>query len=135
VHGDLHFDNTIYCADTGKFTLIDWRTDFANKTYGDIYYDLAKILGGIWLNYRAVKQNKLGYQEFNGCATLSIPSVENPQLYEDILHDWVKANNLDWKKIKILVPLIYLNMSPLHESPFDKFLISLAQLNFSKIFS
>jgi len=29
--------------------------------------------------------------------------------------------------------LIYLNMSPLHEAPFDKFLIALAQLHFSQI--
>jgi aminoglycoside phosphotransferase (APT) family kinase protein len=29
IHGDLHFDNTIYDPFTDKFTAIDWRTDFA----------------------------------------------------------------------------------------------------------
>jgi hypothetical protein len=39
----------------------------------------------------------------------------------------------DWDKVRTLVPLIYLNMAPLHEAPFDKFLIALAQLLFSQL--
>lgn len=133
IHGDLHFDNTIYNQDTNEFTAIDWRTDFAGEIYGDIYYDLAKMLGGIWLNYRAVKNEELGYTERADYATLTIPSVENAQVYEDILRSWVVSKGLNWTKVKTLVPIIYLNMSPLHESPFDKFLVALAQLHFSKL--
>jgi hypothetical protein len=133
IHGDLHFDNTIYDADTDRFTAIDWRTDFAGNIYGDIYYDLAKMLGGIWLNYRAVKDGGLDYYEKADYATLTIPSVDNAEVYEDILRGWVIANGLDWAKVKTLVPIIYLNMSPLHEAPFDKFLVALAQLHFSKL--
>jgi thiamine kinase-like enzyme len=133
IHGDLHFDNTIYEPATDRFTAIDWRTDFAGNTYGDIYYDLAKMLGGIWLNYRAVKDGGLDYYEKADYATLTIPSVDNAEVYEDILRGWVIANELDWAKVKTLVPIIYLNMSPLHEAPFDKFLVALAQLHFSKL--
>jgi choline kinase len=133
VHGDLHFDNTIFDPTLNKFTAIDWRTDFAGLAYGDMYYDLAKMLGGIWLNYRLVKNNELEYTERVDYATLKIPSVENADLYEDILRSWVQQRGLDWKKVKTLVPIIYLNMSPLHEAPFDKFLIALAQLHFEKI--
>jgi len=43
------------------------------------------------------------------------------------------ARGHDWDKVKTLVPIIYLNMSPLHEAPFDKFLIALAQLFFSQL--
>jgi NDP-sugar pyrophosphorylase family protein len=133
VHGDLHFDNMVYDTATDKFTAIDWRTDFAGGIYGDMYYDLAKMLGGIWLNYRAVKNNELGYTELSDYATLTIPSVDDPKTYEDILRSWVVRNGLDWVKVKTLVPIIYLNMSPLHEAPFDKFLVALAQLHFSKL--
>jgi len=133
VHGDLHFDNTIYDPATDKFTAIDWRTDFAGETYGDLYYDLAKMLGGIWLNYRRVKNGDLSYTEKSDYATLTIPSVDNPQIYEDLLRSWVERQGLSWYKVKLLVPIIYLNMAPLHEAPFDKFLVALAQYHFSKV--
>jgi NDP-sugar pyrophosphorylase family protein len=132
IHGDLHFDNTIYDTSTDLFTAIDWRTDFAGDMNGDLYYDLAKMLGGIWLNYRAVKNGELSYHEKSDYATIEIPSVPDAEIYEKILWEWVIKQNLDWKKVKILVPLIYLNMSPLHEPPFDKFLFALSQLNFKK---
>lgn len=133
IHGDLHFDNTIYDATTDKFTAIDWRTDFAGELYGDLYYDLAKMLGGILLSYKRIKSDEYEYNEHNNDATISVPSVAEYEVYEDILHEWVTARNLDWRKVKTLVPLIYLNMSPLHEAPFDKFLVSLALLNFNKV--
>jgi len=133
IHGDLHFDNTIYDPKTGKFTAIDWRTDFGGELYGDQYYDLAKMLGGLWLSYKDIKSENYGYKESNDYATLDIPSVNDAKLYESVLKDWVDANGLDWKKVKLIMPIIYLNMSPLHEAPFDKFLVSLAQLHFSKV--
>jgi len=133
IHGDLHFDNTIYDTATDQFTAIDWRTDFAGGVYGDIYYDLAKMLGGIWLDYRAVKNGLLDYTERSDYATISIPSVDQAEKYELILRSWVMKKGLEWRKVQLLVPIIYLNMSPLHDPPFDKFLIALAQLHFSKI--
>lgn len=133
VHGDLHFDNTIYDPVSGRFTAIDWRTDFGGELYGDQYYDLAKMLGGLHLSYKDIKHEKYGYREQNDYATLDIPSVNDVKLYESILESWVRSQGLDWKKVKLLVPIIYLNMSPLHEAPFDKFLVALAQLHFSKV--
>lgn len=133
IHGDLHFDNTIYDPNTDKFTAIDWRTDFVGEVYGDLYYDLAKMLGGIWLSYKAVKHNLLAYQETNDMAELTVPSVDEAFVYEKILRQWVQDHNLSWRKVQTLVPIIYLNMSPLHESPFDKFLVVLSQYHFEKI--
>lgn len=133
IHGDLHFDNTIYDTDLNKFTAIDWRTDFAGELCGDLYYDLAKMLGGIWLNYRDIKHERYQYKEQDNYVEISVPSVQDADIYEGILRDWVTSSGLDWRKVKQLVPLIYLNMSPLHEAPFDKFLIALAQLHFNRI--
>jgi thiamine kinase-like enzyme len=149
IHGDLHFDNTIYqhgqylgpltnyeehkkhFAD--QFTAIDWRTDFGGALYGDQYYDLAKMLGGLHLSYKDIKHERYSYTERNDYATIEVPSVKDVQIYEDILQRWVVKQGLDWKKVKTLVPIIYLNMSPLHEAPFDKFLVALAQLHFNKV--
>ena len=133
IHGDLHFDNTIYNPVTDTFTAIDWRTDFAGNLCGDMYYDLAKLLGGIWLNYRSVKGNLLKYLDHQDQAFIEIPSIRKPEVYEEILKNWVESKGLNWKKVLTLVPLIYLNMSPLHEAPFDKSLIALSQLKFSMI--
>ena len=149
IHGDLHFDNTIYQHGqylgpltnyeehkkhfSDQFTAIDWRTDFGGSLYGDQYYDLAKMLGGLHLSYKDIKHEKYNYKERNDYVTLEVPSVDNVKEYEDVLHNWVVKQGLDWKKVKTLVPIIYLNMSPLHEAPFDKFLIALAQLHFSKV--
>lgn len=133
IHGDLHFDNMVYDPATDKFTVIDWRTDFAGSVYGDVYYDLAKLLGGIWLNYRLVKDHHYTYMDRNDYAVIEAPKVDNAQLYEDILKGFVAKKGLEWRKVKLLVPLIYLNMSPLHEAPFDKFLVALAQLHFSQV--
>jgi len=133
VHGDLHFDNTIYNSTTDKFTAIDWRTDFGGSLYGDQYYDLGKMLGGLHQSYKDIKHERYSYHEKDDYVTLECPSISNVKHYEDVLYSWTIKNNLNWKKVKMLVPIIYLNMSPLHEPPFDKFLIALAQLHFSKV--
>ena len=130
-HGDMQFDNIIY--NDGKFTAIDWRTDFAGDQYGDMYYDLSKMLGGLYLSYKAVKEDKFTYRELSDQVIIDYPMVDNINLYVTQLHEWVLARGHDWDKVKTLVPIIYLNMSPLHEAPFDKFLIALAQLFFSQL--
>jgi hypothetical protein len=91
------------------------------------------MLGGLHLSYKDIKHERYSYTERNDYATIEVPSVKDVQVYEDILQRWVVKQGLDWKKVKTLVPIIYLNMSPLHEAPFDKFLVALAQLHFNKV--
>ena len=50
-HGDLQFDNVIY-GDDRNFYLLDWRQDFAGDIVGDVYYDLAKMYGGVLMSYK-----------------------------------------------------------------------------------
>jgi thiamine kinase-like enzyme len=134
IHGDFQFENLIYNPAADKFTCIDWRTDFGNDSYGDVYYDLAKMLGGIYLNYQKVKEGLLEYYEHADSATVNDCSVSDRDVYVSIIRNYCEQNNLSWSKVQLLVPIIYLNMSPLHETPFDKYLFALAQLHFSKIF-
>jgi len=134
IHGDYQFENIIYNPKSDKFTCIDWRTDFGRDSYGDLYYDLGKMLGGILLDYQAVKEDKLEYSEYNEIATLNNCSIPDAETYADLLNNFCKSSGLDWDKVSLLVPIIYLNMSPLHESPFDKYLFALAQLHFARYF-
>ncbi|MFI5407049.1 MAG: hypothetical protein ACHQ1D_11125, partial [Nitrososphaerales archaeon] len=85
------------------------------------------------LNYKMVKQHDFEYYEMSNRIWIEIPAVDDIEIYEAMLESWVINNSLNWKKVKTLVPLIYLNMAPLHEAPFDKFLIALSQLHFSQL--
>ncbi len=127
-HGDLQFDNIIYSADTRGFTLLDWRQDFAGEvSFGDRYYDLAKLLGGLVLNYDYIKQNLFEYQEVKGQVLLDYARRVRCAEYEALLNEYVESNGLDWHKVKLMVPIIFLNMAPLHHAPFDKFLFALGR--------
>ena len=133
MHGDLQLDNIIYDKKKNKFILLDWRQDFSGETsFGDIYYDLAKLKGGLIMNYDYIKLNLLYYQSNKNKVTVDFARRSNSDLYLDLLDDFIRKKSYDIEKINILVGLIYLNMSPLHHSPFDKALYSLSLLHLSK---
>ena len=135
IHGDFQFENVIYSAHMDMFTAIDWRTDFGGDSYGDLYYDLAKMVGGILLDYQAVKADKLEYQEHADSAQLNNCSIPDAGNYVQMVKDFCANKNLDWNKVELLIAIIYLNMSPLHDAPFDKYLFALAQLHFARYFN
>lgn len=128
IHGDLHFDNTIFNKKKKSFSLIDWRSDFSNKlSYGDQYYDLSKLYGGLQMNYSKIKENDFTFKTFNQNNTFSFRRAKNYKDYIKVYEKFLLKNNFSVKKIKIIVGLIYLNMSPLHQSPFDKLLFCLSK--------
>jgi CTP:phosphocholine cytidylyltransferase-like protein len=122
LHGDLQFDN-IVLSDDLEFKIIDWRHEFAGIVdYGDIYYDLAKMAGGLIINYANIKQHNFNIEIENDSVTLSIPSVDHISVYQEQLKNYILDNNLDYNKVQQLIPIIFWNMSPLHTAPFDLFL-------------
>ena len=48
---------------------------------------------------------------------------------QEIFHKFIVDNNLDLKKVKVLTSLVWINMSPLHEYPFNKFLFNFGKYN------
>ncbi|MEI6713468.1 MAG: NTP transferase domain-containing protein [Verrucomicrobiota bacterium] len=127
-HGDLQFDNVLVDVATEDFLLLDWRQDFAGNTeYGDRYYDLAKLYGGIVLNYDYIKKNLMCFREKDGVVDFDFATRYQSRRYLSVLESFVERHRLDLRKIKIIVGLIYINMSPLHEAPFDKLLYSLGR--------
>jgi thiamine kinase-like enzyme len=131
MHGDLQFDNII--TDGEKFTLIDWRQDFAGEVaFGDWYYDLAKMLGGIYLNYDNIKEGLMSFEQKGDEAFIEFTTRKEAPEYAEILRKFVESEGLDFRRVEILRGLIYLNMAPLHHPPFDRLLYALAQETLTK---
>lgn len=120
-HGDLQFDNIIY--DGENFFYIDWREDYGgNLDLGDVYYDLAKLMGGLNISYNEMKEDaNIFFIETNSNIITQKHSC-NLDKYLLRFIEWLKENNYDEQKIQLLVALIFLNMSPLHDEKFSKFL-------------
>jgi choline kinase len=126
-HGDFILDNIIETKE--GFTLIDWRQDFAGDLeVGDLYYDLAKLNHNLVINHDIVNKNLFDSSKEN-CYILI-----NSKLNEckGVLHSFIKDNKYDLKKVKILTAIIWINMAPLHEYPFNNFLFNFGKYNLYK---
>lgn len=131
VHGDLQFDNVI-CGEN-DFTLIDWRQNFGGRIdLGDLYYDLAKLLGGIRLNYSLVKRGYLTYEQIGTSVKLGTYNDFLSHEYEQQFWDFVAQMGFDHTNIENLLGIVFLNMAPLHHAPFDKFLYALGLRTLTK---
>ena len=119
-HGDLQFDNIIY---NGEFYLLDWRQDFAGSNIGDVYYDLAKMYGGILMSYKLMK-NKENFSCFINESVVTYSHKSEPKLdeFKPMYEKWVVDSRYDLDRVKLITALIFLNMSPLHEKEFGDLL-------------
>ena len=116
-HGDFHFENII--SSNNKFMFIDWRQDFGGHLeYGDIYYDLSKLLHGIIVNHSIIIQNKYevnwNKNELNYLLKKSAFQYECEQFF----YEWLNKENFDIKKVNIITALIFLNIATLHHYPY-----------------
>ena len=134
IHGDLQFDNIIYHSSTDVYTLIDWRHDFSGlKSAGDLYYDFAKLLGGIYVNYQDIKKGKFKFNFDNDKVAFDLPLVNEDRELIAILESYVDKIGLDINKVRELVPLIFWNMAPLHKEPFSNLCWSLGILHYEML--
>ena len=127
-HGDFILDNIIKTEENYK--LLDWRQDFGGELCnGDKYYDLAKLRHNIIFNHENVSNNlfEIKIKNDNVIVDLKCNYTLINQLKD--FDDFVFDNNLDFKKIKILTALIWINMSPLHEYPLNEFLFNFGKYN------
>ena len=125
-HGDLQFDNIIF--NNEDFKLIDWRQSFGKSTeYGDIYYDLSKLYGGILISYYDMKKGSFSFDDINNNIKLHYEPSQQLKLLKKYYEKWIIDNGYDFKKIKTLTFLIYLNMTAMHDNPFDLFLFYFAK--------
>ena len=138
-HGDLHFDNAIGLQNSvGRivdFKLLDWRQDFGGLVEcGDIYYDLAKFYGGLTLPYNLIKKNKFSYFESRSSGIrYDFQTSNSLNEAKEIFECFIEKSKYSLKKVKIIRGLIFLNMSPLHEEPFDKMLYHMARYYLNQV--
>ena len=127
-HGDFHFENILYSKSDKKFTFLDWRQDFAgNLSFGDIYYDLAKLMHGLIVNHGVVVNNQYNISWKEGEIKFDIQRKQNLVECEKRLNAWMKENNYDLKKVKVLTALIFLNIATLHHYPYSLLLYGLGK--------
>ena len=127
MHGDLHFEN-ILVAETGEFCLLDWRQNFAGiKAYGDLYYDLSKLLHGLIVSHELINKECYNVKQMDNVIEFDFyrkhSLVENEADFIKFLED----NGLDTYKVKLLTSLIFLNIAPLHHHPYSKMLFYLGK--------
>lgn len=128
-HGDLQFDNVLRTGwlSTGKdaFKLIDWRQDFGGRTdVGDMRYDMAKLYGGLTVPYNLIKQNRFRYEETVEGITFDVDTTMSLNESQRVLREFIDDNygSVYLRDVEQIRGLIFLNMAPLHEYPFDKLL-------------
>jgi len=123
-HGDLQFDNIIYDHKNDSFYYIDWRESFGdNNEEGDIYYDLSKLYGGCIIPYDKMKDdNNIKFNEGSYLINYEYNVSEKLIEFKHVYERWLKKNNFDLNKVKLITSLIFINMSPLHDEKFGKML-------------
>lgn len=115
--------------------LIDWREDFGGLNYGDRYYDLAKLNGGLKLNYSEISAGKpLPFEVSENGHRVSISDLTNEPLmrFQSDLQTFCSTMGYDLERIELITALIYLNMAALHAMPFALFLLYYGQFHLSR---
>lgn len=120
-HGDFILDNIIQTKD--GFCLLDRRQEFWWLLQSwDMYYDLAKLNHNLTINHDIVNADHFTIEKSDDIIGVDIHRRENLVECQNVLHNFIVQKWFDLKKVKILSAIIWLNMSPLHHHPFDKFL-------------
>jgi NDP-sugar pyrophosphorylase family protein len=127
-HGDLHFENILYCSKRKTFKFLDWRQDFAGDLeVGDIYYDLAKLLHGIIVSHEVIIKNRFSVEWTKNQISFKLDRKLILKKCEIKFNQWCIKNNFSLKKIRILTGLIFLNIAALHHYPYSLFLFLLGK--------
>ncbi len=128
-HGDLHFEN-ILINDVGKapFTLLDWRQDFGGIIdYGDIYYDFAKLNHGLIISHGLIDQNLFNVKRRVNVIQYDFLRKQTLVECEYYFKEWIETNGYDYKRMRLMTSLIFLNVAALHHYPYSSLLFYLGK--------
>jgi len=127
-HGDLHFENILWNENDQRFTFLDWRQDFDGLLHvGDVYYDLAKLLHGLIINHGIIAQNRFNVSWDGEKVQFEFDRTQVLMDCEEYFYDWLSQNHYDLGKVRLLTALIFLNISPLHHTPYCFLLYALGK--------
>ncbi|EAT59779.1 phosphotransferase [Chlorobium ferrooxidans] len=127
-HGDFHFENILWDAAARKFTFLDWRQDFGgNLVTGDIYYDFAKLLHGLIISHELIAGDFYSVEWREDAIDYDFHRKQIHVECERRFGEWLEAEGYDYKKVRVLTSLIYLNIAALHHYPYNLFLFALGK--------
>jgi thiamine kinase-like enzyme len=130
-HGDFIPDNIIK-KKTG-YTLLDWRQNFGGLLKGgDMYYDIAKLNHNLVINHDIINNNLFSIHQSGNVITCDILRSQRLLECQETLKQYIIEHGLDERKVQILTPILWLNMSPLHSHPYDLFLFYFGKLQLWK---
>ena len=127
-HGDFHFENILYSEEDKHFTFLDWRQDFGGYLdIGDIYYDLAKLNHGLIISHELIAKNMFSVRWLENEIHYDFYRKQILVECERKFEKWLKQNEYDDRKVRIMTAIIYLNIAALHHNPYCLLLYALGK--------
>lgn len=127
-HGDFHFENILWNADTQQFCFLDWRQDFGGDlATGDIYYDLAKLLHGLIISHELIARDLYQIDWQVDAIHFDFHRKQVLVACERYFAHWLRQSGYDVAKVWTLTALIYLNIAALHHAPYSLLLYALGK--------
>jgi NDP-sugar pyrophosphorylase family protein len=127
-HGDFQPENIIVRND-GGWTLIDWREEFGKiREYGDIYYDFGKMYHALIICGAIIRDNQFRIEKKGNIITYDFLVKSNLLEFKEEFSRFIEDNGYDIEKVRLLSALIYLNIAPLHHTPYNMLLYYLGKL-------
>lgn len=129
-HGDLHVENILITDPDEKlpFALLDWRQDFGGEIkYGDLYYDLAKLLHGLIVSHELIRDNQYSFRRSMNEVHYDFFRKNINIDCESILENYVIDKGYSYKKVRTMTALIFINIAAMHHFPYCNLLFYLGK--------
>lgn len=121
VHGDFCFSNILYDFKKNDIKVIDPRgTSFDDELciYGDVRYDLAKILHSAVGKYDFIISDRFNVEEHDNILKLTLPD-HTIDLKELIKHQF-ENSKYEYREILAITTTLFISMLPLHYDRSDR---------------
>lgn len=116
IHGDLILSNILFEPQRMVIKLIDPRGDYGGLgIYGDIRYDLAKLLHSVDGKYETILHN---LYTINNNKVIFYMSKEKEECFksaEEVIFNFAKKKGITSKELKLIEAGLFLSMLPLHK--------------------
>jgi len=117
MHGDFCFNNILYDNYSGTIRLIDPRGSFGDNLqgiYGDIKYDLAKLMHSSVYCYDYIVNDLFHFEKEGNKFSYSFNLRPNQDLLTALSNQLVRKVGFSPEKITIIVAMLFISMCPLH---------------------